>query len=227
MESYHIEYLDDDDYSLIENIENSSDLSGEKVETKRKYTKCDPQNLELAVQAVKEGMSYRSACESFQVPQTTLYNRIKGKPARKKGSLKTVFTQEEEAAICDWIFINSEHGFPRTKNDIIRVASQMRDRKFGMSYPNLLTEKWFQGFMSRNPAVAFRTPQSVTRASANVTKDDLKKFFDNVNNYIDKEGLNHNKSDSRRFLNLDETGYEYNPKPKKVLAKKGSKSVSF
>jgi hypothetical protein len=222
----------DFEFIVVEEEESSIDYEVEYMDEipkkKRKYEKCDPENLELAVKAKLNGMSFREASIKYNVPKSTLENKIKGKETGKWGNYESIFTKEEERAICDWIFISADHGYPKSRDDIITVASAMRDRKLNVPISkNLLSRNWFERFMKRNPDVAVRTPQSVTRSSANVTAMDLKKFVENITRFIVKEDLEHNLLDRRRFCNLDETGYDYNPKSKKVYGKCGSKNVNI
>lgn len=104
---------------LIEFIIESDD---EGKKSKRKYTKCDPENLEKAAKAVKLcGMSYRDASKEFNVSRSSLENKIKQKTSGKWGNFDCIFTEEEEKLICEWIF-------PKSKEDIIRV-SNIKSRK--------------------------------------------------------------------------------------------------
>jgi hypothetical protein len=88
-----------------------------------------------------------------------------------------------------------------------------------------LSHVWWTGFLKRHPNIVYRTPQTCTKASSTVSWSNITAWEDNINNYLDKNQLTHNKDDARRWYNCDEIGFDYNPQPKKVLAKKGAKQV--
>jgi hypothetical protein len=60
----------------------------------------------------------------------------------------------------------------------------------------------------------------VTSASATVTSENLDYFFKNICNYIADNKLEHLYGQPKAFLNLDESGFELNALPSKVLVSK-------
>lgn len=62
-----------------------------------------------------------------------------------------------------------------------------------------------------------------TAASSNVSKDDIMKWFDNIEKYLKKEGLYDILADPDRVFDGDETGFQLCPKTKTVLAAKGAR----
>ena len=56
-----------------------------KSNKKRSYGYCDINNLNRAVEAVRNGMSIRKAAIEFDVKRSTLHDRVKGKHIKKVG----------------------------------------------------------------------------------------------------------------------------------------------
>jgi hypothetical protein len=65
----------------------------------------------------------------------------------------------------------------------------------------------------------------VTKASANVSENDLRKWFTNIESYLREEGYLEILKDSSRVFNGGETCFLLRPKRNKVLAPKGTRNV--
>lgn len=89
-------------------------------------------------------------------------------------------------------------------------------------------KSWLKGFRARHPKVADRTPERITQASANVSEQNLRKWFKDVESQFQTheefENLLLNGSSSQ-IINMDEISFSMDPIPSKVLAEKGSKNV--
>lgn len=79
--------------------------------------------------------------------------------------------------------------------------------------------------MRRHPNISVRTSEHVTDASACISENDIKKWFNDIYKYLTEEGLCDILNDPTRIFNGDETGFNLCPKTKTVLAPKGSKDV--
>lgn len=88
-------------------------------------------------------------------------------------------------------------------------------------------KSWFKLFMARHPEISIRTPEAITNASSKVSPKDIKNWFQDVYNYLEENNLLDVLNDPSRILNGDESGFCLNPIPKKVIAEKGKKDVSF
>lgn len=70
-----------------------------------------------------------------------------------------------------------------------------------------------------------RTPEAVTVASARVSEDDIRRWFDTVRNYLKSHNLDDILMDPSRILNGDESGFSIQPACKRVIATKGKKNI--
>ncbi len=75
---------------------------------RKNYTSED---VDLAVQAVKDGMSFCDAAEQFGVPMSTIKDRASGAHGSNIGQ-PTVLSLEEEKMICDMAILLGGGGSP-------------------------------------------------------------------------------------------------------------------
>lgn len=189
------------------------------------------QDLLAAIDEVKnKKMTISSISKQFNIPKTTIFNRIKGLTTSDHGK-KQVLDPETERKLVEWIVLCAKMGDPRTKDQLLQAAAECSKLvcKKSKGFKNELpTSKWLSCFIKRNPAVSFRTPSSLSRASANVSKQDIINFIENFKLQLEDmlgENLQTLLKDPSAWGNCDETGFELNPVPPKVLAKKGAKNV--
>lgn len=79
--------------------------------------------------------------------------------------------------------------------------------------------------MKRHPNISVRTSEHVTAASASISEQDIRNWFNGIQQYLKEEGLYDVLCDPTRIFNGDETGFSLCPKTKAVLAPKGCKDV--
>ena len=70
-----------------------------------------------------------------------------------------------------------------------------------------------------------RTSEAVTAASSCVSEQNIRKWFDEVQDYIRENNLEEVMNDPFRIFNGDETGFQMCPSTGRVLAEKGAKNV--
>ena len=68
-----------------------------------------------------------------------------------------------------------------------------------------------------------RTSEAVTAASSCVSEENIKKWFDEVKEYIKDNNLEEVMNDPSRIFNGDETGFQIYPSTGCVLEEKGQK----
>jgi hypothetical protein len=75
--------------------------------------------------------------------------------------------------------------------------------------------------MKRHPDLTFRKPEGVNKAAANITLDNIKNFMDSIIGELDEKGiLQFILEHPENVVNLDETSFELNAMPDKVLTSK-------
>ena len=85
--------------------------------------------------------------------------------------------------------------------------------------------KWFKGFLRRNPNISFRTSSTLSKASANVSADDIVNYTVGIRSYLERIDKIHLLDDPTAWGNSNETGIDLKPVPRTVFAAKGGKNV--
>ena len=183
-------------------------------------------DLNKAVEEVLKGESVYAAAKRYNIPKTTLHSHKDGKITEKRGR-KSIFEVEVEREIAGWIFKCADRGAPKTKAQVMHAATLVRRKIYGDNTAIKVSAKWYQSFLQRNPDISLRVAQAVTRSSACVTEIDIRRWFSTVHHYLAKEDLLHLMDQPARFINLDETGFEFNPTPGKFLGRKGTKNLNY
>ena len=199
-----------------------------KIKKKYKERQYSEESLKNALKAIEDGKSLREAASIFGVPKSTLHLKLKNNETTNsiKGA-PTILTEQEENKIVEWILFCAERGFPVTKSHLLDcvqrfVISEKRDNPFRDNRPG---KHWYNAFMKRHNNLTKRISQNLTSSRAAVTEADLKKWFSNVQQYLEKkELLNLNPE---RIFNLDESAFMLVPKDNAVITRKGAKSVYY
>lgn len=177
--------------------------------------------MKNSLEEISSGTSIYATSKKYKVPESTLKSRFKFERRDQTGR-KPLLEFETETRLANWIIENAAIGDPKTKEEVLTAAAELSNLDKTQTKKNLLSNGWLTRFLKRNPKVSFRTPQAVTRSSAN---GDIRRFFTNFHSWVTKENLLHCLDDPSRFLNSDETGFDLNPVSRRVLAGKGARNV--
>ncbi|KAG5669933.1 hypothetical protein PVAND_000222 [Polypedilum vanderplanki] len=200
---------------------NSNSLA---IKKRKLYSK---EHLVTAIHQVKNNIStIYTASKQYKIPKSTLRFHLTERTVNKVGP-KQVLSVKSELKISEWVIDCASKGDPRTKEDVLQAAAQFdafenKPIKFGTNGPSNI---WLQGFLKRHPNLSFRKPEAIGKASATVSKQDIDNFFNTFNAYIRKNGLEKLFDRPDAWYNLDETSFDLNDNPDRVLAARGSKSV--
>ncbi|KAG5682362.1 hypothetical protein PVAND_011718 [Polypedilum vanderplanki] len=184
-------------------------------------------SLSHAIDAVKnEGLTIYSASKRFNIPKNTLKYKLIERNINKRGT-KQFISLESERKIVDWIKECARKGDPRTKEELCDAAIQYdkfenHPPRFGENGPS---KKWLKSFILRHQDISFRKPEMIGKAAATVCEEDIDYFFSKFEKWMKEEGHEDLLSKPERFFNLDETSFDLNSPPERVLAAKGSKTV--
>ena len=193
-----------------------------------KRLKYAAENMEKALEAVRSGrFSQRAASKEFSVPRATLQDKLTGRvPEGRRMGPETILSKEEDVLEA-WIIEVCKLGFPRKKEDLLNTVQKMmkaenRPNPFKDDRPG---ETWYRRYMDRHPAIRVRTPESVNKGRASTTEQGIRKWFEDLENYLTNEDHADILEDGSRILNADETNFQLCPKSGKILGIKGWKNV--
>jgi hypothetical protein len=203
---------------IVEEIEMQEPVEEKTLKTRRKnfatYTEND---IQKAIEEIgTNGISIMQAAKKFQVPKSTLYDRLKGSASNNHGS-SPILSAEIEKELALWIIRCAAIGDPRTKDELLNAASDLAKLSPYNHFKNELpSSTWLKGFLQRNPKVSFRKPSTVTKAAVNVSKSDILKFHKEFNDWLDENNFRHVFENPLQVGNGDESGFELNPGQKQV-----------
>lgn len=198
----------------------------------------DHESMKNAVQAVCNGsMGYMKAAEIFNVPKSTLQDRVKKfrqtndiilSTSKGLGRFKPIFSSEEELCLVEHVLLMEKRLFGLTYKELRGLAFQFAEaNKIEHTFnraSKLAGEDWLSGFMKRHPQLSLRAaePTSVARAMG-FNMVNVNKFFDLLEELIEQY-----KFLPTKIFNVDETGMTTVPKKQsKIIALKGRKQVGL
>ncbi|XP_051155671.1 uncharacterized protein LOC127278152 isoform X3 [Leptopilina boulardi] len=190
-----------------------------------KITRCtySRENLLLAVEEVKKGMSVAGMARKYNVPESTIRSKRDNKYADKKPGPATVLTTQEEDEIANWIFLCCQRGFPVTKNQLLESVEVIcqkikREIPFSNGKPG---RSWFEGFLKRHPQISKSFFDNSSINKANVTEESLEEWFEQISRNL--SSINLLSIEPNRIFNCDEIGLPLNPETPPKFSSKGSK----
>ena len=180
------------------------------------------ENMRDAMEAViEDGKSVCLAADLYQVPKSTLGDRISGRvlPGATSGP-HTYLTVEEEELV-RFLSCVANNGHARTRQEVMAIVERMLAAR---GIARTITSGWWASFMARHPKLALCTPATLSLARANASdRGILDNYFDELESTLEMNEL----LDQPCFIfNMDETGMPLDPKPPKIVAYKGHKNPS-
>lgn len=156
----------------------------------RKFCKkYSPHHMEAAISAVKGGQSVYRSAKQFGIPYNSLKDQLKrlndGIPLTL-GSPTHLYPAEENE-IVDWVNTCQLLGYPRTWAHIKLAARTICRNNHGpccRPANQLPSFQWLQGFKSRHPSLKPRKSEAVSKAGANVTKENIIRWFQTVRTWL-------------------------------------------
>jgi hypothetical protein len=188
-------------------------------------------NADIMKQAIKDmnngNLSMRAVAKKYSIPKSTLQYKIKNPGHKETFGPSSILKTKEEQKLVKWVVDMGKRGFPRKMIDVVQsvqnfLQSNPRPNPFKDNRPG---PGWVKAFRRRNPQISFRASEGVTAASACVTEADIRKWFAEVEEYINENNLQEVMMNPSRIFNGDETGFQICPATGRVLAEKGSKNV--
>lgn len=190
------------------------------------------EQMQKAIEAVKNGMSCSQASRKYEVPRITLMYKVQGKFKDKKCGRESYLNSEEESRLVDWIVTMGKAGFPVTKTELLdsvqKLVKDLKTKNPEREFPfagDRPGRHWYESFLRRNPTISVRTAQNLTSSRANVTEEKLRQWHAEVTNYLTENNWSNIVKDPKRVFNADEAAFFLNPKGNKVLFSRGEKCV--
>jgi len=175
-----------------------------------------------AISAVEKGMTIRQASECFDVPKSSLHDRVAGKVQHgSRPGPQSYLTLEEEGELVNFLTKCAEIGYAHSLPQVLALVQQIVDHK---GIATTVSYGWWQRFCQRNKGISLRTAASLSRVRAMATDPKtFERYFDILEDTLKDNGIYNNPT---RLYNCDETGLCLSPKGLKVVAKRGASCVN-
>lgn len=195
-----------------EKTSNPADLKKNgKIKKKRNYY-FPPDVMLSAIEAIKNGASYRKVSKEYQIPVTTLFKRSKCPVDTIKSKMgpPTVLTYEEELKLVQWIEQRAIDGCPATKKEFLdntEVFVKNLDRKnpFRDGRPG---KNWFEGFIRRHPNVNFESMEKTNDETSNQSSE-VDNFHANLIEFVEMSSENSNQLEPDEISQVETDPVEY------------------
>ena len=189
------------------------------------------QDMQHAVDAVRQGEPLKTVAREYRVPRNTL-RRHAGRDApakvKKRPGRKTVLSEEEECEL-HYIILDMENAlYGLTRSDLQDLVFQFCCKN-QIPNPFTTTEKagrdWLNGFLQRNPEISIRKPENVSIGRAyGFSRHKVADFFTKYLKVIYDENGNRIIPNSNIY-NADESGFTIVHRPEKILGQKGKRAI--
>ena len=184
----------------------------------RQYANYTEESLAEAVAAVTNGsLSQRKAQERYNIPRSTLQNKLGAKHKKNIGT-PTVFTHHEEEIFTTRCIILCNWGFPVNLLDLRMIVAgylTKQSRVIKKFKNNIPGDDWARNFMARWE-LSHRLVTNIRRKRAKITKQQLEEYFTNIEKELQDVPASN-------IWNYDETNLRDDPGKKKFVVKRGCK----
>ena len=182
--------------------------------------------MAAAVKAVEDGMSLRKACRLHNVPIETTRRRVLGRVEMQcRPGPATVFSQEEEEQLAEYIIKMADMGFGLTREDLRLTAYRLAE-KLQKSHPflnGIAGRGWLDGFFARHPKLVLRSTQPLSYSRAvSANPEAIKDHFAKLGSLYARLNI---LSKAMQIYNVDECGVSIVHKAGKVISEIGRKNV--
>lgn len=185
----------------------------------RKYADYTKEKLQACLNAIKNGeLTQRKAAAVYNIPRSTLKNKLKGLHSNKPGQ-PPIFTHDQEMKFVDCCITMGEYGFPVDPFElrcIIKLYLERQGRKVRKFKNNMPGCEWIRSFLKRHPRLTLRFASNISQKRASTDENTIKSYVANLSKVL-------KDIPPSNIWNFDETNLTDDPGKKRVLIKKGSK----
>ena len=137
---------------------------------------------------------------------------------------KPYLTVEEEAELTSHLLQAADIGFGKTRRDVKCIVETYARQKSTLK-GSTISDGWWNKYLKRNPEISLRCGDSTAGVRMDaINAENMKAYFDLLRQIYDEHGF---ESRPECIYNMDETGVPLEPRPPKVVARKGQKKVRY
>lgn len=163
-------------------------------------------------------MSVKRAALTYNVPVTTLRDRVLGKVHHESAvhGKSPLFTRDEEFRLKNHFKTMASLGYGYTRSECVDIATDFAVQIGKRQKDNPLTIKWIRGFLKRWPEIKLFKPRGLEYARARMASEAVvTEFFENLKNTLEEHDFMNNP---HLIFNVDEKGLTVNHQPPLIVA---------
>ena len=179
-----------------------------------------------AIEDVADGVPQNRAADLHGVPRTTLKDRVSGRVLHgtKPGPIPYL-SSNEESELASFLIDAAKIGYGRTRRDVRCLVESHLQQNCGMDEIFSVSNGWWNNFMKRNPSLRLRQGDSTANVRMDaLNQENITAYFDLLKGLYDEYDFHIHPE---AIYNMDESGVPLEPRPPKVIAKKGQKKVRY
>ena len=189
--------------------------------TYRCYSSSAMTNAYRAV--MEDHVPVKRAAITYQVPQTTLHQRVLGRvdPETTSSGPSLELSQEEEAIFVEHLKSMAVLGYGYTSSEVVSMASNYAFNLSRRDEGHPFSTKWFRCFMKRWPELHVTKPRSLSNYRAKATSETVvNDYFERLDGVLTKYDL---KLKPQCIYNVDEKGIQTEHSPPYLISADNSK----
>ena len=187
------------------------------------YKQWSEGQMECALKdVVTDGLSVRRAALMYNVPKSTLGDRVSGHvQAGAVSGPPRYLSCMEEGELARFIFHCGTIGYARSKSEILALVQRVLDCR---EIDRTVTHGWWESFQRRHPDLVLRSPAPLSLVRSKATDPEmLGRYFDLLEATLME---NHLDGKPGQLFNMDESGMPLDPKAPKLVFQKGSNAFN-
>ncbi|XP_072377872.1 uncharacterized protein [Diabrotica undecimpunctata] len=211
--------------SYADSISTKIAMPFKRKRSTNKFSWTDDQ-MQAALKAIEERRyGLTEAARQFNIPVTTLQNRVSRGFYKGRLGANTLFSNEQEEEMSRHLLTLSKIFYGLTpiqlRKEAFAYAEKLNLKHSFNREKQEASKDWLYGFMSRHPELGFRKPEATSlNRIQGFNKDQVSRFYDNLGKLYDEY-----KFPPTRIFNVDETGITNVNRPNRIIGPRGQKQV--
>lgn len=180
-----------------------------------------------ALDRVRNGGTIRGASRLYEIPESTIHDKIIQRYANPTPGAPPVIRLENEERIVEWLIDMAKAGLPiNTQRLRVFVAKYVKLAKIKNPFKkDTPGPRWVAGFLKRHSNISRRVASSLARSRACVTPGTINSWFGEITAYLEEKHLVETMKNPIQIFNMDETAVRTIPTRDVVLAESNGKQV--
>ena len=199
---------------------NSRSAINSRAKSSLMYKNWSEASMDNALDAViSKGWSIRRAADSFNVPKSTLADRVSGRVANHTLSgPRKILNDEQEEVLANFLIGCASIGYAKSRSEVMSIVNQIYKSR---GIDKLVSNGWWDGFCKRHPNLTLRAAPCLSQIRYLSSHPSiLEQYFDVLEKTFTEYDL---MQKPHMIFNIDETGVPFDPCPLRCVFETGDR----